>query len=71
MVTKTLDPSNWLVKNLISEFSLKVMISRNRIILADDHVSLRAGVKRIMRDHPELTLIGEAADGLELLQLLK
>ncbi len=42
-----------------------------RIILADDHAILRAGVKRIIQENPEFTVIGEAGDGLELLQLLE
>ena len=46
-------------------------MSKYRIILADDHVILRAGVKRIIHEDPELTVIGEAGDGLELLQLLE
>lgn len=47
------------------------MMSKYRIILADDHVILRAGVKRIIHENPELTVIGEAGDGLELLRLLE
>ena len=46
-------------------------MSKWRIILADDHVILRAGVKRIIQENTELTVIGEAVDGLELLQLLE
>jgi DNA-binding NarL/FixJ family response regulator len=46
-------------------------MSKYRIILADDHVILRAGVKRIIHENPELIVIGEAGDGLELLQLLE
>ena len=47
------------------------MMSKYRIILADDHTILRAGVKRIIQENPELTVIGEASDGLELLHLLE
>lgn len=41
------------------------------IILADDHVLFRRGVKRIIEDLPDLQVIGEAGDGFELLQLLR
>jgi len=41
------------------------------IILADDHVMFRDGVKRIIDDIEGLKVIGEASDGLELLDLLK
>lgn len=46
-------------------------MSKYRIILADDHGLFRAGVKRIILENPELTVIDEAGDGLELLQLLE
>lgn len=41
------------------------------IVLADDHVMFRQGVKRIIEDTPGLEVVGEANDGLELLSLLK
>ena len=42
-----------------------------RIILADDHVLVRQGLKRILDGEGDLEVIGEAADGLELLDHLK
>ena len=41
------------------------------IVLADDHVMFRQGVKRIIEETPGLEVVGEANDGLELLSLLK
>ncbi len=41
------------------------------IVLADDHVMFRKGVKRIIEETPGLEVVGEANDGLELLSLLK
>ena len=41
------------------------------IVLADDHVMFRKGVKRIIEETPALEVVGEANDGLELLRLLK
>lgn len=41
-----------------------------RIIIADDHVILRDGIKRIIEESPGLKVVGEASDGLELLGLL-
>jgi CheY-like chemotaxis protein len=41
------------------------------IVLADDHVMFRQGVKRIIEETPGLEVVGEADDGLELLNLLK
>jgi DNA-binding NarL/FixJ family response regulator len=41
-----------------------------RIILADDHVMFRHGVRRILEDIEGLSVVAEAGDGLELLKLL-
>ncbi len=45
--------------------------AKYRIILADDHVLVREGVKRIIQEDPELTVVDETGDGLELLRLLE
>ena len=42
-----------------------------RIILADDHVLVRQGLKRLIQEDPELQVVDEAADGLELLEILE
>ena len=42
-----------------------------QIILADDHLMFRKGIKRIIEDSKNLLVIGEAGDGLQLLELLK
>ncbi|MFC1821493.1 response regulator [Thermodesulfobacteriota bacterium] len=42
-----------------------------RIVLADDHVMLRQGIKKIIEESKEMKVVGEASDGLELLELLK
>jgi DNA-binding NarL/FixJ family response regulator len=42
-----------------------------RIMLADDHVLLREGLKRIIQEDPELQVVEEAEDGLELLEILE
>ena len=41
------------------------------IVLADDHVLFRRGVKKIIEGINGLEVVGEANDGLELLELLK
>ncbi len=46
-------------------------MARHRIVLADDHVLVREGIKMILASRPEFEIIGEAGDGLELLNLLK
>lgn len=39
-----------------------------RLILADDHVLLRQGLKRILETKADLQVVAEAGDGLELLR---
>jgi len=41
------------------------------IVLADDHALFRQGVKKIIEEVDDLRVVGEANDGLELLELLK
>lgn len=42
-----------------------------RIVIADDHAVVREGVKRIIADAGNLTVVGEAADGQELLPMVE
>ena len=44
---------------------------RYRIILADDHVLVREGIKRLIQEDPNLDVVDETGDGLELLRLLE
>jgi DNA-binding NarL/FixJ family response regulator len=41
------------------------------LVLADDHAMFRKGIKKILTGVNDLEVIGEAGDGLELLDLLK
>ena len=42
-----------------------------KIILAEDHVLVREGIKKIIEAIPGLEVVGEVGDGLELLELLQ
>lgn len=42
-----------------------------RVVLADDHLLFREGMKLLIRRMPDVEVVGEAGDGLELLQLLR
>ena len=46
-------------------------MSPYRIVLADDHVMFRQGIRNILEKNKEFEVIGEAGDGLELLELLR
>jgi len=39
-------------------------LSKYNIILAEDHVLMRKGIKKIIQENPELKVVGEAGDGL-------
>jgi len=41
------------------------------ILLADDHVMFRRGIKRIVDESDDLKIVGEVGNGLELLEFLK
>ncbi|MCJ7593803.1 MAG: response regulator transcription factor [Desulfobacterales bacterium] len=42
-----------------------------RVVLADDHLLFRQGMKRLIEEIPDVEVIGEASDGMELLNLLR
>jgi DNA-binding NarL/FixJ family response regulator len=42
-----------------------------RVILADDHTLVRAGIRSLLEKGPQVTVVAEANDGRELLQLLQ
>lgn len=46
-------------------------MSSYRILLADDHTMFRKGIKKILEEGTGIDIIGEADDGLKLLNLLK
>jgi DNA-binding NarL/FixJ family response regulator len=41
------------------------------IVLAEDHLMFRQGVREILEENGDLKVVGEASDGLELLELLQ
>jgi two-component system, NarL family, response regulator NreC len=44
-------------------------VNLTRIVLADDHAVLRAGLAALLNARGDMTVVGEAADGVELLTL--
>jgi two-component system response regulator NreC len=43
-------------------------MSKIRILLADDHAVLRAGLRKLLDSEPDMEVVGEAADGEEALR---
>lgn len=42
-----------------------------RVLLADDHTLVRAGLKKLLESLPGIMVVGEAGDGLELISLVE
>jgi len=42
-----------------------------RLMIADDHDLIREGIKHVLENHPDLSIVSEAANGDELLTVLK
>jgi len=49
----------------------KSLNGKYRVVLADDHALFRKGLRKILEETRDLEVIGEASDGLELLNLLR
>jgi DNA-binding NarL/FixJ family response regulator len=48
-----------------------MVINYYKIVLADDHALVRQGIRKIIEEHGDLEVVGEAGDGMELLEILK
>jgi DNA-binding NarL/FixJ family response regulator len=44
--------------------------ARTRVVLADDHSLVRAGVRRVLEGVPTIEMVGEAGSGAETLEIL-
>lgn len=42
-----------------------------RVLLADDHTLVRAGIRRIIESHPGYAVVGEAGDGTEAIDTIR
>ena len=42
-----------------------------RVVSADDHAVVRGGVKQLLADAEDIRIVGEAADGVELMRVLQ
>ena len=40
-----------------------------RVIIADDHIAIRNGIRRLLSQKPDITIVGEAKNGVETLEL--
>lgn len=42
-----------------------------RVVLADDHLVVRAGVRAMLESHPDIVVVGEAATGAEVVDVVR
>ena len=56
---------------MFPNFSSELSGDQIRVIIADDHILFRAGVKTALSMQRDITIVGEADNGLQLLNLLK
>lgn len=47
------------------------MITRRRILLADDHALVRAGIRALLESLPGVVVVGETGDGLEAVECVR
>lgn len=47
------------------------MNARTRVLLADDHAILRAGLAMLVRAQPDLEVAAEAGDGIEAIEKVR
>ena len=45
------------------------MADKISVLLVDDHTLVRKGFRRILEDEPDITVVGEASDGVEAIKL--
>ena len=41
-----------------------------RVVLADDHAKIRAGIRNLLKNISDILVVGEASDGLEALNMV-
>ena len=50
---------------------LNTSIKSSRVLLADDHTLVRAGIRSLLEKLPGVEVTGEASDGREIIALIK
>lgn len=46
-------------------------VKRIRVVVADDHLVLREGIRNLLEEQPDIDLVGEAANGLEAVAVVR
>lgn len=56
--------------NVIDQETRKIDTAMTRILLAEDHIILREGLKAVLKDQPGIQIVAEANNGKEVQKLL-
>ena len=56
---------------LLPLYQKKILMEKINVVLADDHVLVRDGIRALLEDQSGITVIDEASNGLEALEVLK
>ena len=46
-------------------------MGKKKLVIAEDHTILREGLKALLTTHPDIEIVGEAADGREAIRLVE
>jgi DNA-binding NarL/FixJ family response regulator len=46
-------------------------VERIRVLIADDHLLVRAGIRALLEQHPDVEVVAEASNGREALKLIR
>ena len=46
-------------------------VERIRVVVADDHLVLREGIRNLLEEQPDIDVVGEAANGLEAVAVVR
>nr|HNI28130.1 response regulator transcription factor [Leptospiraceae bacterium] len=51
--------------------AIEIEIDKIQILIADDHPVVRAGLKQILADNPDIVVGGEAVDAQEVIEKIR
>jgi CheY-like chemotaxis protein/two-component sensor histidine kinase len=69
VVTRELESES--ARRFTDESRLPIANHLIRIALVDDHQMVRQGLRSVLEDYPELAVVGEAANGLEAIEVVQ
>jgi len=74
ITTRGNDPKKWIADKLgapDTKFLRRQIAKPIRVVLADDHTLVRAGIRALLEKLPDVVVLAEASDGREVLKLVQ